>query len=100
MENDKPYLNPSLSLTGLANDLSIPHRELSQIINEEFGQHFYDFLNRYRVDESKRILKDPVNSKNTILEICYSVGFNSKSAFNTAFKKHTGITPTEFKNNK
>ena len=99
MDNKNPYLNPLLSLTDLANALLIPHRELSQIINETCHQHFYDFVNQYRIEESKRLLKDSSNGEKTILEIAYSIGFNSKSAFNTAFKKHTSITPTEFRNN-
>lgn len=99
MELEKPYLNSSLSLVDLADAISISHRELSQIINETFQQHFYDFLNHYRIEESLELLKDISNGRKTILEIAFSVGFNSKSAFNKAFKKHTGHTPSEFKNN-
>ncbi len=97
MEREKPYLNPSLSLTDLALAISISSRELSQVLNETFNQHFYDFLNHYRIKESMGLLKHSSNGHKTILEVAYSVGFNSKSAFNTAFKKHTGSTPSEFR---
>ena len=96
MKDEKPYLNPSLTMADLEAALAIPHRVLSQIINELFEQHFYDFINCYRIEESKQFLKRS-SKKSTILEIAYAVGFNSKSAFNTAFKKHVGVSPTEFK---
>lgn len=97
MATARSFRNPSLTLTGLAEELGIPHRELSQVINEKLGMNFYNFLNQYRVEESKRLLSDTSNGRVNILDTGFAVGFNSKSAFNTAFKKHTGITPTEFK---
>ncbi len=99
LENEKPYYDPSFSLSDLANKLSISNRDLSQVINEQFHFHFYDLINKYRIEECKSLLIDSSNGKKTILEICYSVGFNSKSAFNTAFKKHTGMNPSQFRNN-
>jgi len=67
------------------------------LINHHMNQHFFDFVNEYRIQKAMKILKN--NSKNhlTILEILYEVGFNSKSSFNTSFKKHTGLTPTAFR---
>ena len=62
------------------------------------GQHFYDLINRYRIEEAARLLTDPEDEKITILEVLYQVGFNSKSSFNTLFKKYMGMTPTEFRN--
>ena len=56
-----------------------------------------DFVNEFRIKEAKSILKDPSKKEFTVLEILYEVGFNSKSSFNTAFKKHTGLTPTQFR---
>ncbi|MFQ5636669.1 MAG: helix-turn-helix domain-containing protein [bacterium] len=97
MEGQKPYLNPSLSLSDLANKISIPHRQLSQVINESFNQNFYDFVNTYRITECKRLLNHCSDEKKTIIEIAFEVGFNSKSTFNKAFKKHTGLTPKEYK---
>ena len=97
MEREKPYLDPALTLEALAQRLLILPRYLSQVINESLGQNFFDFINHYRVKEATQHLKNP-SDKKTILEILYNVGFNSKSAFNCAFKKYTGMTPSEFKN--
>jgi AraC-like DNA-binding protein len=97
MQNDKPYLEPELTLEQLASKLSLKPRVLSQAINEILGQNFYDFINRYRIEEASRLLTNPSDEKITILEVLYEVGFNSKSSFNTLFKKYTGLTPTEFR---
>ena len=72
--------------------------DLSVLINHHLNQHFFDFINEYRIQKAMQILKNPSKKKLTILEILYEVGFNSKSSFNTAFKKHTNQTPTEFRN--
>jgi AraC-like DNA-binding protein len=93
---NKPYLNPEFTLNQLAENTNIPPRILSQIINEYFNQNFYDYVNKLRIEESKKFLLDSSNKK-TILEILYTVGFNSKSSYNVAFKKNTGLTPTEFR---
>lgn len=97
MSEEKPFLNPSLTIQDVSNDIQIPVRDLSLLINHKLEQHFYDFINAYRIENAKNILKDVTKSKVTILEILYEVGFNSKSSFNTAFKKHTGFTPTDFR---
>jgi len=97
MENEKPYLVPDITLLDLSRKVSIPHRSLSEIINNILGKNFYDFINSYRIKESQRLLKDQSVKGKTVLEVLYEVGYNSKSSFNTAFKKHTGMTPTEFK---
>lgn len=97
MSEEKPFLNPALTIQDVSNDIQIPVRDLSLLINHKLEQHFYDFVNVYRIENAKNILKDTSKSKVTILEILYEVGFNSKSSFNTAFKKHTGFTPTDFR---
>jgi AraC-like DNA-binding protein len=97
MSEEKPFLNPALTIQDVSNDIQIPVRDLSLLINHKLEQHFYDFINAYRIESAKNILKDTSKSKVTILEILYEVGFNSKSSFNTAFKKHTGFTPTDFR---
>lgn len=99
MVDKKPFLNPSLTIQDISREIGIPTRELSVLINHQLGQHFYDFVNTYRIENAMDILKDTTKSKVTILEILYEVGFNSKSSFNTAFKKHTGNTPTEYRKN-
>jgi AraC-like DNA-binding protein len=97
METRKPYLEPTLSLSDLATQLAVPSHVLSQILNVVYQQNFYDFINSYRIEESKRLLCVPHSNGKTILEILYQCGFNSKSVFNAAFKKFTGMTPREFK---
>jgi YesN/AraC family two-component response regulator len=96
MNREKPFLSPTLTLKELSGHVSIPVRYLSQIINEYKQQNFYDYISQFRIEEAKKILSDPACSK-TVLEILYQVGFNSKSSFNTAFKKFTGGTPSNFK---
>ena len=97
MYNEKPFLNPSITIKNISDEIEIPVRDLSLLINHKLGQHFFDFINAYRIENAKIILSDTTKSKVTILEILYEVGFNSKSSFNTAFKKHTGFTPTLYR---
>jgi AraC-like DNA-binding protein len=97
MKEEKPYLDPTLSLQELANRLEVPPRELSILINHHLSKHFFDFVNDFRIEHAKAILSDPSKQDLTILEILYEVGFNSKSSFNSAFKKVTGFTPTQFR---
>lgn len=97
MEEQKPFLNPLLSLPDLASAIKIPAHHLSQVLNGCFQQNFFDFINGYRIKESQRLLAAGEARDKTILEILYETGFNSKSVFNTAFKRHTGMTPSEWK---
>jgi len=97
MEARKPYLDPSLCLNNLAEKLAIPAHHLSQVLNICLNQNFFDFINSYRIKESRRLLSEQDPGKKTIIEILYQTGFNSKSVFNTAFKKHTGMTPSQFR---
>jgi AraC-like DNA-binding protein len=99
MVDKKPYLNPSLTIRSLSEDIKMNSRELSVLINQNLNQHFFDFINEYRIKEAMNILKNPTKKEVTVLEILYEVGFNSKSSFNTAFKKYTGFTPTQFRKN-
>lgn len=94
--NEKPYLDPGLTLQVLSEKVSIPIRCLSQIINDTYNKNFNDFINSYRIEESIRMLSDRSNGSKTILEIAYYVGFNSKSSFYEAFKKYTGGTPKNY----
>lgn len=97
MDAHKPFLEPSLSLDDLASMLELSTRELSILINHHLNKHFFDFINDYRINEAAELLRSSSDKKLTILEILYEVGFNSKSSFNTAFKKKTGFTPTEYR---
>ncbi len=100
LEREKPYTDPDLKLQNLADYLGIPSYQLSQIINTELQQNFYDLINSLRISEAKHKLIDPTHQDITILAIAYDVGFNSKSTFNTAFKKYTKMTPSQFKNHR
>lgn len=97
MNNEKPFLMPDLTLDDLAGKISINPKYLSQIIRRSFNQNFFDYINTHRIEESKKMLASESDQKKTVLEILYDSGFNSKSAFNNAFKKYTGITPTEYR---
>lgn len=96
MEVEKIYSDSSVTLTILAKKLGISVPFLSQIINEEFKMGFPEFVNSYRIKEAASLLLN-TGDECTIKEIMYDVGFNSKSAFNYAFRKYSGCTPTEFK---
>ncbi len=96
--SEKPFLNAELTISDVATNLKVSTKYLSQVINEHKGKNFYDFINSYRIEEAKRQLIESADSKKTVLEVLYESGFNSKSAFNSAFKKHTGFTPTQFRN--
>ena len=97
MKTEAPYLEPSLSIYDLSKQLNLPSKELSVLINHNLNQHFFDFVNEYRIKKAMQILADASKNNLTILEILYEVGFNSKSSFNTAFKKYTKLTPTEYR---
>ena len=96
MQVNKPYLKSDLKISDLANLLSVPAYQLSRLINSEFFVNFYDFINKYRVEEAKKLLIEDAH-KYKILSIGYEVGFNSKATFNRVFKKFTNFTPSAFK---
>lgn len=96
MKEGELYLEPKLSLNTLANQLDVSVNHLSQIINQYEGKNFYDFINEYRVEEFKERVVAPSNRHLSILAIALDSGFSSKSSFNLVFKKHTGITPSQY----
>lgn len=91
------FLNPSLGLESLSEELSISPGTLSRLINLQAGKNFSDYINEYRVEEAKRLLADPEFHAYTIVAIGLECGFNSKSTFYSAFRKFTGMTPTAWK---
>ena len=97
MEQEKLFTRSELSLNMLAGQLGIQPYQLSQLINRELNQTFFDFVNQYRIEEVKGRLVDPANKPYTIMAIAMDAGFNSKSAFNQAFKKYTGLTPSAYR---
>ena len=98
MNNNKNYLNIDYSINTLAKDLDISRSYISQVINELFKQNFRNFLNEYRIKEARKILSTPNNLIYTIESIAELVGYKSKSAFNKAFKKYVGVTPSFYLN--
>jgi AraC-like DNA-binding protein len=97
MEKEKPYLEPEITLQELATKVDIQPRYVSQVINERFNKNFFEFINDYRVEEAKTQLAKESGIEKTVLEILYECGFNSKSVFNTFFKKSTGLTPSQYR---
>ncbi|MCR9185414.1 MAG: helix-turn-helix domain-containing protein [Halieaceae bacterium] len=95
MVNKSLYLSPTLSLAELADNLSVSTNYLSQAINQKLGQNFFDFVNAYRIEHTLTRLK---NSNDSVLSIAMDAGFNSKSAFYAAFRKHKGLTPGAYRN--
>lgn len=96
MNRHKPYTNPSLTIHELSAKLKLQPYVLSKVINEGFEKNFFDFINYYRVEELKKRLDEPQFRHYTLLSLAYEVGFNSKTAFNRAFKKITQQTPSEY----
>ncbi len=96
LENDKCYLRSDLSLNELATLLGTNSSYLSRVINDMTGSNFNSYVNKFRIEESCRMLSGDRRHVLSIEGIARSVGFNSKSAFNAAFKKYKGMTPSEF----
>ncbi|MCB9244787.1 MAG: helix-turn-helix domain-containing protein [Flavobacteriales bacterium] len=96
MESDQPHLNPDLTLRSLAAQLSIHANQLSWLLNDGFRKNFNEFINHYRVESFKTKAMDPESAHLTIMAIAYDCGFNSKTVFNTYFKRETGCTPRQF----
>jgi len=96
MAVEKIYLNENLSLKEFALHLKADPNLISFILNNHLDNNFYDFVNRYRIEEVKTKLNDPAYNHLTLLGIALESGFNSKTTFNRVFKQITGITPTEF----
>ena len=97
MEKNRYFASNLASLKGLASAIGESSHHVSQVINEVMGQGFFEMLARYRVEEAKRIIFQDQDAKLTIEDIAEQVGYNSKSSFNTVFKKQTGQTPSEFR---
>jgi AraC-like DNA-binding protein len=98
MKQEQLHLNPDLSLRSLAEYMNLSPNHMSQLLNDGFEQNFADFLNGYRLDEFKERLKADDAHHLTILAIAYDSGFNSKTVFNTFFKKKMGVTPKVYWN--
>ena len=97
MEIEDTYREPALDLSALARRLDLPTRQLTEIVNTVFNKSFSDYVNAYRVDEVKRRLKAGDDDQLSLLALGLEAGFNSKATFNRIFKKHTGLSPNQFK---
>lgn len=97
MKIHEPHLDPSLTIRALSRRIGMGQRELSLLINQQLGLHFFDFLNRHRIEKAAQMLADPTADHLSVLEIAHAVGFNSKSSFNAAFSKHRGETPSAYR---
>lgn len=96
MEHQKPFLDPFLTLKMLAEQLELAANQLSQLLNAGFNQNFSEFVNTYRVRYFKELVQNEEHKKLTILALAYKSGFNSKTTFNTFFKKMEGISPSAY----
>jgi AraC-like DNA-binding protein len=97
MEKEKIYLVPSLTIDEFSKRLNVPAKKISQAIHTHLNNNFYEFINSYRINEAKERMLDIHYKNQKLLSVAFDSGFNSKSVFNAAFKKHTGMTPKEFK---
>jgi AraC-like DNA-binding protein len=97
MKSRQEYLRPDLTLPKLAETVGCSVNNLSQVINSGFGTSFFDYLNRYRIEHAKSLLENSDSQSSAILTIAFTVGFNSNSAFYSAFKKYVGMTPAQYR---
>jgi AraC-like DNA-binding protein len=100
LEEEHVYRDSGLTLPKLAETLEVAPHNLSEVINTRYGMNFFDLVNGYRVREVQQRLEDAAHRQFTILAIALDSGFNSKTSFNTVFKKHTGLTPSEYRSAK
>ncbi len=99
MEEKKPYLDQQLKIQTLALQLATTTNILSQVLNQELNKNFFEFINEYRLGEAMKKLADPKYAHLSIMGIALDSGFNNKNTFNRLFKKHTGVTPSQFLRN-
>lgn len=97
MNKNRAYKDADLTLEALAEQVGVSPRTLSSIINMYHGCHFFEYINRHRIVDAKKLLEDPVYSKLSVLEIMHEAGFSSKATFNGFFKKIEGVTPSEYR---
>lgn len=97
MEKEKLFTNPELNLETLAKKLSVSKNTLSQYIRDYLKTNFFDYINRLRIEEMKRLLLDPEKKYMTLVALAKEAGFNAKSTFSRIFKQFTGMTPSAFR---
>lgn len=97
MKTGKPFLDPELNISKMAAELEVTVEYLSGILNGKLHMNFFDFVNRYRIEEFRRLCSDPKLNHLSIMGLAFDCGFNSKATFNRVFKKATNLTPSEFR---
>ena len=96
MESNKSFTDNNLTLDKLAGQLDISENKLSQVINTQSKDNFFEFVNKYRVEMVIRKMEEGEHKTSTLLGLAFDSGFNSKASFNRAFKRITGVTPTDY----
>ena len=94
---EKPWLESTLTIKDISNETGYPVYQISQVINDVFRQNLFTFINKYRLEEAKKLLVQDYTQDVSVLRIAFDSGFNSKSSFNNLFKEYTGLTPTQFR---
>jgi AraC-like DNA-binding protein len=97
VKGEKKYLDPLTSQRNIAENLDLSPEHLSTLINQELGKSFNTYINELRIEEVKMMLKNPEFDNYSLMAIGLESGFNSKSSFYASFKKHTGQTPSQYK---
>ncbi|MDZ7743258.1 MAG: helix-turn-helix domain-containing protein [Bacteroidota bacterium] len=99
LSTKKPFLKSDLRLTDLAREIGVDNLKLTYVLNYKINTNFYSLINKYRVQEAKRLLSNPENNRYTIETIFHMAGFRSKASFNNYFREETGFTPSQYRNN-
>lgn len=96
LKEDKVYKQSDINLELLSKQLNTTRHNTSQIINEHFNMNFFELINKFRINEAKRLFREDLNGNLNIIDVAYEVGYNNKVTFNKAFKKETSLTPSDF----
>jgi YesN/AraC family two-component response regulator len=96
INDEKIHLRSNVGLIDIAIAINVSRNHASQVINEQFNVSFYDFINKYRIVEAKKIITNNDDSNLNLTEIAYTVGFNNRISFYNAFKKFTGLSPSQY----
>jgi len=99
LDVEKIFRNENLTLISLSEKMNITPHQLSWIINDKMNQSFSTLINRYRIEDVKKSLAEGIKNDSTILQMALDSGFSTKTAFNRAFKKFTGLTPSQYRKN-
>ncbi|MEO8150380.1 MAG: AraC family transcriptional regulator [Bacteroidia bacterium] len=97
MKKEQLYRENELKLETLSNKLGVSKHHVSQVINQIYGVNFFEYINLLRIEEAKQLLAANDKKSMNIIEVAYTVGYNTKNTFNTAFRRIVGVTPTEYR---